>query len=33
MAERALQNVMRAAEGDFPSMDLVNPAVLGRRQP
>jgi phosphoglycerate dehydrogenase-like enzyme len=33
MAERALQNVMRAAEGDFGSMDLVNPAVLGRRQP
>jgi phosphoglycerate dehydrogenase-like enzyme len=28
MAERALQNVIRAERGEFDGMDLVNPAVL-----
>ena len=28
MAERALQNVIRAVHGEFDGMDLVNPAVL-----
>ena len=28
MAERALQNVLRAARDDFAGMDLVNPAVI-----
>jgi len=29
MAERALQNVMLAAKGDFARMDLLNPAAIG----
>jgi phosphoglycerate dehydrogenase-like enzyme len=32
MAERALQNVMRAEAGDFAGMDLVNPAVIAGRE-
>lgn len=32
MAERALQNVMRAEAGDFASMDLLNPAVIAGKQ-
>jgi phosphoglycerate dehydrogenase-like enzyme len=31
MAERALQNVMHAAEGNFAAMDVVNPAVMAKR--
>jgi len=31
MAERALQNVMRAEAGDVAGMDLLNPAVIARK--
>jgi phosphoglycerate dehydrogenase-like enzyme len=33
MAERALQNILRAEAGDVQGMDVVNPDVLIRRQP
>ena len=32
MAERALQNIMRAQAGDFAAMDLLNPTVIAGRE-